>query len=169
MPLGSSGSLHWHQLLLALTVVTEAHSWYSIFHAVYTGTEDLPALWPTDGSMGEEGGANGEQPQTQSQGEQDTGVLWKAIPWDPQAERAAGALPEVTYSIPVTGQHRDIMPLVCFNILLQAHLQACYYKLLFCFTIFLLYSIVHMVLHWKVLILFSYRLRLQLRIIYFID
>lgn len=62
-----------------------------------TGTEDLPALWPADGSMGEEGGANGEQPQTQSQGEQDTGVLWEAISWDPQAERAARALPEVIH------------------------------------------------------------------------
>lgn len=66
-----------------------------MFHAVYTGAEDLPALWPADGSMGEEGGENGEQPQTQSQGEQNTGVLWKAIPRDPQAERAAGTLPEV--------------------------------------------------------------------------
>lgn len=62
---------------------------------MHTGTEDLPALRPADGSVGEEGGANGEQPQTQSQGEQNAGVLRKAVPRDPQAERAAGALPEV--------------------------------------------------------------------------
>lgn len=39
------------------------------------GAEDLSALRPTDGSMGEKGGANGEQPQAKGQGEQDTGVL----------------------------------------------------------------------------------------------
>lgn len=61
-----------------------------------TGAEDLPALWPADGSVGEEGGADGEQPQAQGQGQQDSGVLREAVPRDPKAEGAAGALPEVT-------------------------------------------------------------------------
>lgn len=61
-----------------------------------TGAEDLPALWPADGSLGEEGGADGEQPQAQGQGEQDARVLREAVPRDPEAAGAAGALPEVT-------------------------------------------------------------------------
>lgn len=61
-----------------------------------TGAEDLPALRPADGSLGEEGGADGEQPQAQGQGEQDAGVLREAVPRDPEAAGAAGALPEVT-------------------------------------------------------------------------
>lgn len=31
-----------------------------IFNILNTGTEDLPALWPANGSLGEESGANGE-------------------------------------------------------------------------------------------------------------
>lgn len=54
-----------------------------LMHILSTGTEDLSALRPADGGLGEEGGAHGEQPQTQSQGEQNTRVLREAVPRDP--------------------------------------------------------------------------------------
>lgn len=95
---------------------------HSILCVVHAGTEDLPALWPVDGSVGEEGGANGEQPSTQSQGEQDTGVLWKAIPRDPQAERAAGALPEViVFTCDWSTSRHDTVILLQYTVCLAVH------------------------------------------------
>lgn len=159
-----SGHCFWEFFLKSAfySPITVSHSWCSIFHALYTGAEDLPALWPADGSVGEEGGANGEQPQTQSQGEQDTGVLWKAIPWDTQAERAAGALPEV------------INYLWLANILTLYHYCAAIYVCLFLVQKHtdtnrgFLYFRAFIVVHWKGWTLFSYRLRLKLRIIFII-
>lgn len=50
------------------------------FYLFVPGTENLPALRPADGGVGEEGGADGEQPTAQGQRESHTRVLRAPIP-----------------------------------------------------------------------------------------
>lgn len=89
-----------------------------------SGTEVLPALWPANGSLGEEGGAHRKQPAAQSQGEQGAGVLRETVPRDPQAKRAAGADAEVGWFAPPQQttdtlnfcnslDHFDLLPYYC--------------------------------------------------------
>lgn len=65
---------------------------------VRSGTEILPALRSANGGLGEESRAHREQPTPKSEREQSTGVLRKAVPRDPQAERDAGAHADVSKS-----------------------------------------------------------------------
>ena len=91
-----------------------------------TGAEHLPALRPADGGLGEEGGADGEQPAAESQGDADARVLREAVPRDPQAAGAAGALPEVKLPAsppPCLERHRPGLSMEVTGLVIHGYLD----------------------------------------------